>query len=68
MELGIGKKARYYLISIYKPDENNDERVKILDEDFIKKNKDKAKILYKNKIYELKEYFEKLMRIIIIKI
>ena len=34
------------------------KKVKILDEDFIKKNKDKAKILYKNKIYELKEYFE----------
>ena len=32
--------------------------MKILDENFIKKNKDKAKILYKNKIYELKEYFE----------
>ena len=58
MELGMGKKARYYLIAIYKPDENNDKRVKILDEDFIKINKDKAKIIYKNKIYELKEYFE----------
>ena len=58
MELGMGKKVIYYLIAIYKPDENNDEMVKILDEDFIKKNKDKAKIIYKNKIYELKEYFE----------
>ena len=58
MELGMGKKARYYLIAIYKPDENNDKKVKILGRNFIKKNKDKAKILYKNKIYELKEYFE----------
>ena len=58
MELGMGKKARYYLIAKYKPDENNDEKVKILDRYFIKKNKDKAKIIYKNKIYELKEYFE----------
>ena len=58
MELGIGKKARYYLIAKYKPDKDNDEKLKILDEDFIKKNKDKAKIIYKNKIYELKEYFE----------
>ena len=32
--------------------------MKILDEDFITKNEDKAKIIYKNKIYELKEYFE----------
>ena len=58
MELGLGKKARYYLIAIYKPDEKNDKRVKILGRYFIKKNKDKAKIIYKNKIYELKEYFE----------
>ena len=58
MELGIGKKARYYLIAKYKPDKDNDEKLKIVDENFIKKNKDKAKILYKNKIYELKEYFE----------
>ena len=58
MESGLGKKARYYLIAIYKPDENNNEGVKILDENFIKINKDRAKILYKNKIHELKEYFE----------
>ena len=58
MELGIGKKARYYLIAKYKPDKDNDERVKILERYFTKKNKDKAKIIYKNKIYELKEYFE----------
>ena len=58
MELGMGKKARYYLIAKYKPDENNEKRLKILGRNFIKKNKDKAKIIYKNKIYELKEYFE----------
>ena len=58
MELGMGKKARYYLSAIYKPDEKNDKKVKILGRNFIKKNKDKAKIIYKNKIYELKEYFE----------
>ena len=54
----MGKKARYYLSAIYKPDENNDKKVKILDRYFIKGNKDKAKIRYKNKICELKEYFE----------
>ena len=36
MELGIGKKARYYLIAKYKPDENNEKRVKILGRNFIK--------------------------------
>ena len=51
--IGMGKKARYYLSAIYKPNEKNDKRVKILGRNFIKKNKDKAKILYKNKIYEL---------------
>ena len=50
MELGMEKKARYYLMVIYKPDENNDKKVKILDRYFIKGNKDKAKIRYKNKI------------------
>ena len=54
----MGKKARYYLSARYKPDENNDKKVKILDRYFIKGNKDKAKIRYKNKICELKEYFE----------
>ena len=58
MELGMEKKARYYLTAKYQPDEKNNKTVKILDEDFIKINKDKARIIYKNKIYELKEYFE----------
>ena len=57
MELGKRKKARYYLIAKYKPHEKNDKKVKILGRYFIKKNKDKAKILYKNRIHELKEYF-----------
>ena len=43
MELGMGQKARYYLIAKYKPDENNDEKVKILDLYFIKKIKIKLK-------------------------
>ena len=58
MELGKRKKARYYLIAKYKPHEKNDKKVKILGRYFIKKSKDKAKILYKNRIHELKEYFE----------
>ena len=49
MELGMGKKARYYLSAIYKPDKN--KKVKILDRYFIKGNKDKAKIIYKNIYY-----------------
>ena len=43
MELGMGKKARYYLMVIYKPDEKNEKRLKILDENFIKKIKIKLK-------------------------
>ena len=57
----------------YKPDEYDDEskddvfedeedektdKLKILDKIFINKNKDKCKIIYKNKEYELEEYFE----------
>ena len=52
------KKTRYYFIVKYKPNENKEENIKILDEDFIKKNRNKCKIVYKNKIYELKKYFE----------
>ena len=55
---GIKKTERYYIIAYYKPDEINEEKVKILDEEFIKINKNKCKIIYKNKIYELKEHFK----------
>ena len=41
MELGMGKKARYYLIAKYKPDKN--KKVKILGRNFIKKIKIKLK-------------------------
>ena len=38
----------------------NQDKTKIFDNKFINKNKDKCKIIYKNKEYELKEYFEEL--------
>ena len=41
-----------------KPIENNKERVRIFGKKFVKNNQDKCKIEYKDKIYELKEYFE----------
>ena len=31
------KKSNYYFIAYYQPDEYNEEKVKILDEEFIKK-------------------------------
>ena len=55
---GIDKKERYYFTAKYEPDKKIKDKVKILDEEFIKRNKNKCKIIYKNKIYELKEYFE----------
>ena len=45
-------------IIIMKPIENNKERVRIFGKKFVKNNQDKCKIEYKDKIYELKEYFE----------
>ena len=51
------KKAGYYFTVKYKSNENNRNKVKILDEEFIERNKNKCKIIYNNKIYELKEYF-----------
>ena len=58
MQYGLKKKKIYNFVVKYKPKDNNKEKVKILDEKFIKKNKNKCKIVYKNKIYEIKEYFE----------
>ena len=43
---------------IYLPEENNQERVKIFDKIFINNNKYKCKIIYNNRKFELKEYFE----------
>ena len=52
------KKVGYYFMAKYKPNEYNKDKVKILGKEFIKRNKNKIKIIYKSKIYELKEYFE----------
>ena len=40
---------------IYKP--NKEGKVRIFGENFVNNNKDKCKIIYNNKEYELKEYF-----------
>ena len=57
MEYKIKKKEKYYIKTYYIKNKTGDKDVKILDKDFIKKNKYKCRIIYKNKIYELKEYF-----------
>ena len=36
----------------------DDDKTKLFDSRFANKNKDKCKIIYQNKEYELKEYFE----------
>ena len=58
MQNGGLKKAKYYFKAYYLPNNKNNEKIKILEEYFIRKNRNKCKIIYKNKIYELKEYFE----------
>ena len=58
MKNGIKKKEKYYFIAKYKPDEKNIKKLKILGEKFIENNKSTCKIIYKNKIYDLKKYFE----------
>ena len=44
---------------IYKPVEkkSNEKKVRIFGEDFVRYNKDKCKIRYKDEEYDLKEYF-----------
>ena len=42
----------------YSPLLNKEKKLRILGKKFINNNKDKCKIIYKNKEYELKEFFE----------
>ena len=43
---------------VYDPMEDNDHKMRIFGKNFVNNNKDKCKIIYKNKEYELKENFE----------
>ena len=58
MDYGKGKKRIYCIKINFKPNEDNKDKVKIFGKDFLIINKYKCKIIYKNRIYELKEYFE----------
>ena len=44
----------------YKPLSYNSEKFRIFGKNFVNYNKDKCKIIYKNKEYELTEYFEEI--------
>ena len=57
MENGNKKKKNYYFIANYDPNFFS-KKLKIIDKQFIKKNRTICKIIYRNKLYELKEYFE----------
>ena len=59
MKNGIEKK-RYYFATKFQPNISNKKKLKILGKEFINKNKNRCKIIYKSRIYELKEYFEDL--------
>ena len=52
MEKEIKKKSNYYFIANYKPKNNNEAKTKILNIKFIERNRNKWKIIYKNKIYD----------------
>ena len=43
---------------IYKADDNNKDKIRLFGEKFVKTNKEKCKIIYKDKEYELTEYLE----------
>ena len=52
----LNKYKNYIIFEVtYK---NNEGKVKILDNNFIKRNKDNGSIIYNNSEFELKEYFE----------
>ena len=48
------------LETIYDKSKNNNKKLRIFGKIFVNKNKNKCKIIYKNKKYKLKEYFEDL--------
>ena len=48
----------YIFKAIYGPIDNNEAKVRILGKKFTINNRDKCYIIYNNKKYELKEYFE----------
>ena len=49
---------KIYFEIVYKPKKDKKDKTKIFGNGFINKNKDKCKIIYENKEYELKEYFD----------
>ena len=46
--------------ALYKPQTNNKENLRIFGKYFFNNNKDKCKIIYRNKEYELKEFFDEI--------
>ena len=46
------------VLIIIKPKKNYKDKIRIFGENFVNNNQDKSKIIYKNKVYELKEYFD----------
>ena len=58
MEQRRENKENFYFIAKYQQDKNNKENLNILGKEFIKKNINKCKLIYRNKKYKLKENFE----------
>ena len=53
-----GKIKYFYELEVNFQPKKGGHKKRILGEKFVEKNKDKCKIIYKNKEYKLKEYFE----------
>ena len=58
MDKVIKKNAINCFKAKYKLKEDNRKKLQIMGKSFIRNNRNNCKIIYKNKIYELKEYFE----------
>ena len=54
------EKDNIYLTIIYKPSKDNDNKVRIFGESFVYNNKDKCKIIFQDKQYEIKNFFEEI--------
>ena len=60
--LNFPKRKIFYFKANYYKKYNVGEKMRILGRGFIKKNCHRCKIIYKNKLYELKEYFEDIQK------
>ena len=52
------KSKVFYVKAIYEPKQNNKEKLRIIGKEFFNRNRFKCKMIYKNKLFKLKEFID----------